>query len=70
MIRFDVDFTPHPLERAGIEETKEDLRTRLEGHDIQDLRIVLKKPVSGKIELQFRGEPAMVERAKRLLGVY
>ena len=70
MITFQVDFTPHPFEKSGIEQTKDDIRMRLAGHDIQRLKIVMKKPAGGQIALQFLGDPQTVENARRLLGIY
>lgn len=70
MIRFQVDFTAHPFEKPAIEQTKEDIRSRLEGQDIQELKIVMKKPLGGQIALQFLGDPQTVEKARRLLGIY
>jgi hypothetical protein len=70
VITFHVDFIPHPFEKTGIEQTKEDIRSRLAGHDIQRLKIVMKKPAGGEIALQFLGDPQMVEKARRVLGIY
>ena len=70
VIRFEVDFAPHPFEKTGIEQTKEDILARLQGHDIDQLKIVMKKPAGGQIALQFLGDPTTVEKARRLLGIY
>ena len=70
MIRFEVDFVPHELERAGIEQTKDDIRNRLQGHEFARLKIVLKKRIGNEIELQFIGDPQDTEKAQRLLGIY
>jgi hypothetical protein len=70
MIRFEVDFVPHELERAGVEQTKDDIRERLQGHEFARLKIVLKKRIGNQIELQFLGDPQETEKARRLLGIY
>jgi hypothetical protein len=70
MIRFEVDFVPHPFEKAGLEQTKEEIRARLEGHEFNRLKIVLKKKIGNEIELQLIGEPQETEKARRLLGIY
>ena len=70
MIRFEVDFVPHEFEKAGVEQTKDDIRDRLQGHEFGRLKIVLKKTIGNRIELQFLGDPQDVEKARRLLGIY
>jgi len=70
MIRFEVDFVPHELERAGVEQTKDDIRDRLQGHEFARLKIVLRKRIGNEIELQFIGDPQDTEKARRLLGIY
>ena len=70
MIRFEVDFVPHELERAGVEQTKDDIRDRLQGHEFARLKIVLRKRIGNEIELQFIGDPQDTEKAQRLLGIY
>ena len=70
MIRFEVGFEPQPLEKPLIQQTKDDIRARLEGHDIGGLRIVLKKRSGSQIALQFLADPETVEKAKQLLGIY
>jgi hypothetical protein len=70
MIRFEMDFESHSLEKPLIRQTKEDIRARLEGHEIGSLKIVLKKRPGRQIALQFHGDPENVEKAKRLLGIY
>ena len=70
MIRIEADFTPHPFEKSGIEQTKEDIRARLHGHEFARLKIVLKKRMGNQIQMQFLGDPQDVEKARRLLGVY
>ena len=70
MIRFEVDFVPHPFEKAGLEQTKEEIRARLEGHEFSRLKIVLKKKIGNEIELQFSGDPQETEKARRVLGIY
>lgn len=70
MIRFEVDFVPHELERAGVEQTKDDIRERLQGHEFARLKIVLRKRIGNEIELQFIGDPQDTEKARRLLGIY
>ena len=70
MIRFEVDFVPHELERAGVEQTKDDIRDRLQGHEFARLKIVLRKRIGNEIELQFIGDPQDAEKARRLLGIY
>ena len=70
MIRFEVDFVPHAFETAGIEQTKEDIRNRLQGHDFSRLKIVLKKRIGNEIQVNFVGDPQDTEKARRLLGIY
>ena len=70
MIQFEVDFVPHAFEAAGIEETKEDIRNRLQGHEFSRLEIVLRKRIGNEIELQFIGDPQDTDKARRVLGIY
>ncbi|HKP02445.1 MAG TPA: hypothetical protein VJU77_03700 [Chthoniobacterales bacterium] len=70
VIRFEVDFVPHSFEKAGVEQTKDDIKARLTGHEFARLKIILKKRLGNQIELQFVGDPQDVERARRLLGIY
>ena len=70
MVRVETDFTPNPVEKAGIEQTKEDIQARLHGHEFSRLKIVLKKRIGNEIALQFLGEPQDVEKARRVLGIY
>ena len=71
MVRIDVDFHPHPFEKAVVEQTKDDIQNRLHGHEFGRFKIVLKKPAhSQQIAFQFLGDPESCEKAKRLLGIY
>ena len=70
MIRIELGFVPDGFEKAGIEQTKEDILARLTGHEFERLKIVLKKDIGNRIHLQFLGEPQEVEKARRLLGTY
>jgi hypothetical protein len=69
MIRFVVDFTPHPFEKRDVNQTIEDMRERLSGR-VDRLKVILKKHVGNQISFKFVGEPETVETAKRLLGIY
>jgi hypothetical protein len=42
MVRIEVGFEPHPFEKAMIEQTKEDIENRLQGHEFGRFKIVLK----------------------------
>ena len=66
----EVGFNPHPFEKTLVEQTKEHIRNRLAGADINRLKIVLKKRPGSQIALQFLGDPDGVDQAKRLLGIY
>ena len=66
----EVGFNPHPFEKTLIEQTKEHIRSRLAGSDINRLKIVLKKRPGSQIAFQFLGDPDGVDLAKRLLGIY
>jgi hypothetical protein len=66
----EVGFKPHPFEKTLIEQTKEHIRNRLAGADINRLKIVLKKRPGSQIAFQFLGDPEGVDKAKRLLGIY
>jgi hypothetical protein len=66
----EVGFNPHPFEKTMIEQTKEHIRDRLAGADINRLKIVLTKRPGGQIAFQFLGDPDGVDKAKRLLGIY
>jgi hypothetical protein len=71
MIRIDVGFTPHHFERTVVQETSDDIQSRLTGHEFGRFKIVLKKlPGHPNIALQFLGDPESCDKAKRLLGVY
>ena len=71
MIRIEVDFQPHPLERQAVEETKEDIRNRLNGHEFGPFKIVLaRSPGSRQFALRFLGDPESCDKARRLLGFY
>jgi len=68
MIHIETDFRPRLFEWRMLRQTKKDVRRRLEGHEFGRLRIVLKKR-AGRIALQFVGDPAVIEKAKGLLGI-
>jgi hypothetical protein len=71
MIRIDLDFEPHPFERSVVEQTKEDIRNRLNGQEFGAFKIVLKRsPGSQQFAWQFLGDPESCEKARRLLGIY
>jgi hypothetical protein len=70
MIRFEVDFVPHAFEAASVEETKEDIRNRLQGHEFSRLKIILQKRIGNEIELRFIGDQQDTEKARRILGIY
>jgi hypothetical protein len=71
MVRIEVGFEAHPFEKSMIEQTKEDIEHRLQGHEFGRFKIVLKKGHgTQQIALQFLGEPESCEKAKRLLGIY
>jgi hypothetical protein len=71
MVRIEVGFEPHPFEKQIVEQTKEDIENRLNGHEFGRFKIVLKKGHgSQQIALQFLGDPESCEKAKRLLGIY
>ena len=70
-LRMETDFVPSTFEKRVVEQTKEDVRQRLAGHNLGGLRIVLKKrPGSSGFAFKFFGAPEIVESAKRLLGIY
>jgi hypothetical protein len=70
MIRFELDFEPHPFERPLIEQTKNDVRNRLIGHSISRLLVTLRKAFgSNNIVLHLRGDDEDVRKASRLLGL-
>lgn len=66
----EVGFNPHPFEKTLVEQTKEHIRNRLRGADINRLKIVLKKRPGSQIALQFLGDPDGIDKAKLLLGIY
>lgn len=71
MVRIDVDFDPHPFEKSAVEQTKEEIRSRLHGHEFGRFKIVLKKaPGSQPLALHFVGDPESCDKARRLLGTY
>jgi hypothetical protein len=71
MIKIDLGFDPHPFEKSMVEQTREDIRNRLNGHEFGRFKIVLKKPPGNQqISLQFLGDPDSCDKAKRLLGIY
>jgi hypothetical protein len=71
MIKIEVGFEPHVYEKALVEQTKEDIQNRLQGHEFGRFKIVLKKRFgSHQIALQFLGDPESCEKAKRLLGIH
>lgn len=68
MVHVETDFRPRFFERKIVQQTKKDLRRRLEGHDFGLLRVVLKKR-DGRISLKFVGDIGSIEKAKDLLGI-
>ena len=71
MVKIEVGFQPHPFEKTMVEQTQDDIRNRLHGHDFGPFKIVLKKPPHAhQIALQFLGDPESCDKAKRLLGIY
>jgi len=70
MIRFELDFEPHPFERPLIEQTKNEVRDRLQGHSISRLLVTLRKAFGSRdILLHLRGDEEDVLKARRLLGL-
>jgi hypothetical protein len=69
MVRIELGFEANEFERPIIEQTKEDIRQRLDGQLLDNIKIVLKKRPGNAIALEFAGDPDSVERAKRLLGI-
>jgi hypothetical protein len=70
VIRFQLDFEPHQFERPLIEQTKDEVRNRLEGHSISRLFVTLRKAFgSSNIQLHLRGDDEDVRKASRLLGL-
>lgn len=68
MIRFELDFEPHPLERPLIEQTKDEVRNRLQGHSISRLLVTLRKAFgSSDILLHLGGDEQDVLKARQLL---
>jgi hypothetical protein len=70
MVRIEVGFLPQGFEKRLVAQTKEDLQARLAGHDLEDVKIVLKKLPTTPIMFQFIGESDAVEKTKALLGIY
>jgi hypothetical protein len=71
MAKIEVGFEPHPFEKAMVEQTKQDIQSRLHGHEFGRFKIVLKKPPhSQQIAFQFLGDPESCDKARRLLGIY
>jgi len=68
MVRLETGFKPRWFERNLIQQTKNDVLQRLEGHRLGFLRIVLKKR-DGGLAFQFFGDSSSVEKAKGLLGI-
>lgn len=70
-VRIEVGFEPHSFERRLVRQTRTDIRNRLHGHELDRLKIVLRKAAeSRRIAFQFVGDPESREKAKRLLGIY
>jgi hypothetical protein len=70
MTKVELGFVPDPFEKRVIQQTKDDIAARLDGHEISQVKIVLKKRPDNQIAFQFVGDPDNVEKAKRLLGIY
>ena len=68
MLRLKIGFVPGPFEKRVVQQTKEDIRQRLQGYDLGCLRIVIKRRPGG-FAFQFFGPGEDVERAKGLLGI-
>ena len=69
MLRLEIGFVPSPFERRVVQQTKEDIRQRLQGYDLGFLRIVIKRRPGG-FAFQFFGPTENVETAKRALGIH
>ncbi len=71
MIKIEIGFEPHPFEKRGVEQAREDIQSRLHGHEFGRFKIVLKKsPGNGQLDYQFLGDPESCEKARRILGIY
>ena len=70
MLTFAIEFQPHPYEKQQIELTKDELRNRLAGHDIQRVKIMLRKLPGNQMTFAFRGDPDNVAKVQRVLGIY
>jgi hypothetical protein len=70
MINIRVAFEPHFFENRAIEQMKNDIESRLAGHDFTRLSIAFTKDFRREIVLQFRGDDQDVARARRLLDTY
>jgi hypothetical protein len=68
MVRLEMGFKPGWFERKLIRQTKLDILRKLDGHQFNLLRIVLKKR-DGRVAFQFFGDSGSVEKAKDLLGI-
>ncbi|MEY2485489.1 MAG: hypothetical protein QOH39_1137 [Verrucomicrobiota bacterium] len=70
MVKIEVGFAPEGFEKRMVEQTKDDVMAKLQGHDLGRVKIVLKKRPGSQLAFQFLGEPDGVDQAKRLLGIY
>ena len=70
MVKIEVGFAPEWFEKNMVEQTKDDLMAKLQGHDFGRVKIVLKKRPGSLLAFQFLGDPDGIGRAKQLLGIY
>ena len=70
MTKIELDFVPTgAFERRLVYQIQDDIRARLEGHDITGIKIVLTKSRYNQIAFDFVGDPENIDKAKRLLAV-
>ena len=57
MVKIEVGFAPEGFEKAMVQQTKEDVTAKLQGHELGRVKIVFKKRPGHQLAFQFLGDP-------------
>jgi hypothetical protein len=70
MVKIEVCFAPEGFEKEMVQQTKDDVRAKLQGHDLGRVKIVMKKRPGHQLAFQFLGDPDAIDKTKQILGIY
>ena len=70
MVKIEVGFAPEGFEKRMVQQTKEDVMTKLQGLDLGRVKIVFRKRPGHQLAFQFLGDPDAIDKTKQILGIY